>query len=196
MKTINYKNALWIIIAIVLLLFVIRWNVTESEFDVKFVFDTMGNSVTVVSFIGCVFCKYLWKLNFFRKWLVLIPDLNGEWEGVIDSDSIQPITYKECKGKPTTLIIKQSLFKISCVMMTDEMKSYSMNEGFIINGENQKYQLMYSYQSTPNLPHYISPIHYGTALYELRNQYDVNEMEGIYWTGRKTTGKISLKRKL
>lgn len=195
MKTINYKNALWIIITLILLVFTIRWKVTESVFNTKFVFESMGQSVTVVSFIGFIFCRYLWKFKIFRKWLVLIPDLNGEWEGVINSDYLQPITFKECKDKPTTLIIKQSLFKVSCVMKTDEMKSYSMNEGFIINEENQKYQLIYSYQSDPNLPPFISPMHYGTALYELENQYDVEEMKGKYWTDRKTTGTIFLKRK-
>ena len=195
MKTINYKNALWMIIALVVLVFAIRWKVTESEFNTKFVFESMGHSVTGISFIGCVFCKYLWKFKIFRKWLVLIPDLNGEWEGVINSDSIQPITFKECKNKKTCLIVKQSLFKISCVMKTDEMMSHSINAGFIINEENQKYQLIYSYLSTPKLPHYISPVHFGTVLYELENQYDVNEMEGNYWTGRQTTGTISLKRK-
>ena len=48
-----------------------------------------------------------------------------------------------------TLTIKQSLFKISCIIKTDESESRSKTASFSIDLDNQVEQLIYTYQNIP-----------------------------------------------
>lgn len=173
----------------------INWLIDGKSFTLMFVIDTIGISVTVITIISAFFSTYFWRLRIFRKWLVLIPNLNGKWTGTIESDWINPETQERVASIPTELTIKQSLFKISCMMKTGEMKSTSINGGFNINPDNQEYQLLYTYMSVPK--QYIqghSPIHYGTMLFDMDKNYNVSKMFGNYWTGRKTGGFISVEK--
>ena len=84
---------------------------------------------------------------------------------------------------------------ISCVMKTPQMKSSSMIAQIVIDEENQKYQLVYSYQSEPNQNlQKESRIHFGTAKLDMNDQYDVSELKGLYWTNRETDGMLHLER--
>lgn len=193
MKVINLKNALYIIVLITAIVLIAKIFINDSTLDLKVFMDAISLSVAVNSALSILFCKTLWKLKIFQKWLVLIPNLNGKWEGQIDSDTTDPITYEDCKGIQTELIIKQTLFSISCVMKTNEMTSRSVSANFIIDAENQKQQLVYTYQSVPKQTvQYWSPIHFGTAVYDLDDPYQVNTLDGNYWTGRRTMGCIKL----
>ena len=193
MKVINWKNALYIIVSITAIVLIVKFFANDLVLEFEVFIAAISLSVTINSVLSILFCKTLWKLKIFQKWLVLIPNLNGKWEGQIDSDAIHPFTYEDCKGIKTQLIIKQTLFSISCVMKTNEMTSRSVSANFIIDAENQRQQLVYTYQSIPKQTvQYWSPIHFGTALYDLDDPYQVNTLDGNYWTGRRTTGCIKL----
>lgn len=193
MKAINWKNALYIISGVIVAILVVKLMLNDMIITFNLIIDVISLSVTIISIISFLFCKTLWKLKIFQKWLVLIPNLNGKWEGTIDSTAIDPWKLEDCKNIKTKLIIKQTLFSISCYMKTDQMSSRSLSADFIIDEKNQKQQLIYTYQSIPKQTvQYWSPIHFGTVLYDLDDPYQVNALDGNYWTGRGTMGCIKL----
>jgi len=134
-----------------------------------------------------IFTFWLWRCKFLQGWLVPFPDLNGTWEGRIQTDKgITPGSI------PVILSIKQTFGHISCVMHTAEMKSRSYLEGFWIDSEEQIRKLCYSYTSKPkaSLRDRSTP-HDGTILFKIIGN-PVNKLEGEYWTQRQTTGAITL----
>lgn len=148
--------------------------------------------VTVDLFLIGVFVKWAWKWRIFKDWLVPFPDLQGTWQGIIMSSWVDPKTNDRVAPIPCILSIKQSFTKISCVMRTMEMASYSFAEDFRIEADNQIRQFCYSYTSRP-LPSVTdrSPIHEGTIIFTIIGK-QVKKLSGYYWTARKTTGEVEL----
>jgi hypothetical protein len=134
-----------------------------------------------------IFTVWLWRWNLLQVWLVPFPDLNGTWQGYIQTN------WKDANGRapgpiPTILTIKQSFGRISCVMRTEEMESHSYIEGFCIDKDAQVRRLCYSYTSRPkaSLRERSTP-HDGSILFNIIGK-PVNKLEGEYWTQRQTTG--------
>lgn len=140
------------------------------------------------------FTRWAWRWSFWRGWLVPFPDLNGTWEGHINSK------WKGPQGEiaapiPAILTVRQRFNHISCVMRTGEMTSYSYVEGFCIEPDNQVRRLAYSYSSKPNLDvRHRSPLHDGTMLLDLIGD-PVRKLQGEYWTQRGTVGTVTLRLK-
>ena len=132
-----------------------------------------------------------WKIKRLNGWLVPFPNLNGTWEGTIQT------TWKHEDGTipgpiPVILTVKQSFTRISCVMRTGEMTSRSHFADFWIDGDEQLRNLGYSYTSVPSaLIVDRSPAHDGTVTFEIIGD-PVTKLKGTYWTARKTTGEITL----
>jgi hypothetical protein len=139
-----------------------------------------------------VFVKWAWKWRFFHEWLVPFPNLGGTWKGSIKSSWVNPETKERLAPIPCILTIKQSFLKISCVMRTNEMTSYSFGEDFRLEGDRQIRQLCYSYTSRP-LPLVTerSPAHEGTIIFTIIGK-PVRKLSGQYWTARNTKGEIEL----
>lgn len=189
MKVINIKICLYIVVFLVVITVYINCKRYNGFIDVGFWWNCITQSATILLIFSFMFTTILWRLKIFQNWLVLVPDLNGIWEGEIQSDWTQPDTNRKLEPIPAQLIIKQSLFHISCVMRTNEMISYSVSFGYILDRENQQKQLCYTYVS---MPHQIiqekSRMHYGTVLFNIYGK----QMDGDYWTGRNTTGCIKM----
>ena len=147
--------------------------------------------VTVDLFFIGFFIKWGWRCKWLQGWLVPFPDLNGTWQGKIQTN------WKDTQGNtpgpiPVILTINQSFIRISCVMRTAEMESHSYVEGFCIDRERQVRQLCYSYTSKPkaSLRDRSTP-HDGTIIFNIIGK-PVHKLEGEYWTQRQTLGTITL----
>lgn len=193
MKNINIKYTVYILAGITGTAWFSIGLVSGIDFSDFWSFIKLLPTVVMVDlvFIG-FFLKWAWKWNFLHDWLVPFPNLEGTWEGVIRSSYIDAATKNKVAPIPCILSIKQSYNKISCVMRTREMTSYSFGEEFRIEGDNQIRQLCYSYTSKP-LPSVTdrSPIHEGTIIFEIIGK-PAKKLFGNYWTARKTTGEIEL----
>jgi hypothetical protein len=162
--------------------------------DMKYLVDFMRpipNVVTVDLLLVGFFMKWGWSWKRLQGWLVPFPDLNGTWQGYIQTN------WKDAEGKtpgpiPTILTIKQSFGRMSCVMRTGEMESHSYLEGFCIDKDAQVRQLCYSYTSKPkaSLRERSTP-HDGSILFNIIGT-PVHKLEGEYWTQRQTTGTVTL----
>jgi hypothetical protein len=193
-QNVNFKAALYIILVIALTVFIINYWLCEKQFSVSYIYNSLSKSITVILIIIFLFNKYLWKYRIFKKWLVLIPNLNGKWKGSIYSNWVNSETKEKIASIETTLSISQSLFHINCAMESSEMKSNSITANFIIDEDNQILKLSYVYMSEPNQnARSRSQIHYGTIIFDiLKSENNKIELKGNYWTDRETTGTINL----
>lgn len=139
-----------------------------------------------------LFIKWGWKWKYFKNQLVPFPDINGTWQGIIQSNWVNPETGKVPGPIPTILTIKQSFTHISCVMRTAEMTSYSFAEEFKLDKDRQIMQLVYTYTSKPHLSVADrSTPHDGSITFNIIGA-PVTKLKGQYWTDRRSTGEISL----
>ena len=195
MKTVNLKNALKIVLAISVLCFVVKWLLSDRSISFTYILNSFNLSVTINTFISLVFIKWGWKFKVFRGWLVLVPNLNGLWKGSLRSSWIDPVKLEPYYTDDVCLNIRQTLFSISCVMTTAQMSSYSITANILIDNENQRKQLIYSYQSEPKQDlQGHSRIHYGTTKLDLNDVVNPTELSGSYWTNRETSGVLLLEK--
>lgn len=192
MKNLNMKPFLYILSAFsVLVLFVAA---LVQGFDLRNFLDVLRLIPIVATADGIayfIFTIWLWRWKRLQGWLIPFPDLNGTWQGEIQSN------WKDAEGKtlgpiPAILTVKQSFGRMSCVMRTSEMESHSYLEGFCIDKDAQVRQLCYSYTSRPKatLRDRSTP-HDGTILFNIIGQ-PIRKLEGEYWTQRQTTGTVTL----
>jgi len=193
MKHLNAKRmslALFVVFAVcfILVAFLEGKDVTDLWTALKIAYKTIPPVLLVAGF----FVSYAWRWKIFHDWFVPFPDLNGTWQGVIQTTWVNPETGKAPSPIPVTLTIQQSFIKISCVMRTAEMTSRSYLAGFWLDNDEQVRMLGYSYHGKP-LPTVAdrSQPHEGTVVFEMVGR-PVSKLKGIYWTARKTTGEVEL----
>jgi hypothetical protein len=193
MKNLNIKYLVYLLLGISGVAWFCIGVISGVDLSKFFDFIKLLPKVAVVDlfFIG-IFVKWAWKWRILEGWLVPFPNLEGTWQGTIISSWVNPKNSEKVSPIPCILSIKQSFTKVSCVMRTAEMVSYSCGEEFKIEGDNQIRQLCYSYTSKP-LPSVNdrSPIHDGTIVFSIIGK-PVKKLSGHYWTARKTTGEIDL----
>lgn len=147
-------------------------------------------TIPVVLLVVGLFVKYMWCWKIFRGWLVPFSDLNGTWQGTIQTTWKNPETGEVPGPIPVILTIKQTFTRMSCVMRTAEMTSRSFLADFWLDGDEQIRKIGYSYHSSPNpTVRHRSEAHDGSAVFEIIGN-PVTKLKGIYWTGRNTTGEL------
>ncbi len=193
MKNLNSK----IFVGLLLVISVVVWIILLliSGMPLCFSWDAFKKLPTVLSFdlllLG-LFVKCFWKAKCFYKWLVPFPDLNGTWQGSIQTAWKNPETGEIPGPIPVILTIKQSFTHINCVMRTAEMTSRSYLADFWLNDDEQIRMLGYSYHSKP-LPSVQnrSHPHDGTMIFNVIGD-PVEKLKGTYWTERQTKGEVVL----
>lgn len=193
MKNINLKYALFAIIGVSIVVFfglTLVFKIDEITF-IKTI-KLLPKVVTIDLILIAIFSSFLWKLRIFKGWLVPFPNLNGTWKGTIQTTWVDPKTNERPAPIPAILTIKQSFFKISCVMRTGEMTSRSIISDFVLDKDNQMKRLIYSYDSNPiQTVKERSPQHCGTMVFDIVEEKK-KKLIGEYWTWRKTTGNIEM----
>jgi hypothetical protein len=149
-------------------------------------------TVPLLLAIASLFVLYAWRWRIFRNWLVPFPDLNGSWQGTIQTTWENPQTHETPDPIPVILTIKQTFVAISCVMRTAEMISRSYFADFWIDSSQQIRRLGYCYQSSPlpSAQHRSAP-HDGTMIFEVIGN-PAEKLTGVYWSSRTTAGEVNL----
>lgn len=156
--------------------------------DINMFWEDVTTTITIVTFICTLFVSWAWKWKIFQNWLVPFPCLSGKWSGEINS------TYNlGNKSVPIEVLIRHNFFNIQIKIKTSESSSISTCGSFDIDEDRGLKQLIYSYQNNPKATvRNRSEIHYGTTRLEISN--DSKTLEGEYWTSRKTTGDMLIKK--
>ena len=192
MKNLHLKRfslLIFIFFSLFFCFFAFSGKTVKDLWDIIFIaYKTIPALVIAIGF----FVGYAWRWRIFRGWLVPFPDLNGTWQGTIQTTWKNPETDEIPGPIPVILTIKQSFIRISCVMRTAEMTSRSYLADFWLNGDEQIRKLGYSYHSAP-LPSVKnrSQPHDGTIVFEIITT-PIKKLKGVYWTSRPTTGEVTL----
>jgi hypothetical protein len=173
-------------IALFLIIAFFRDNLSFRNLDT--IWEDITTTITIVTLICTLFVTWAWKWEIFQGWLVPFPCLSGKWEGEIKS------TYNsENNSISVRVVIKHHFFIIQIKIKTNESSSISTCGSFDIDEDRGLRQVIYSYQNNPKaIVRGRSEIHYGTTRLEIND--DANVLEGEYWTSRKTTGDIILRK--
>lgn len=149
---------------------------------------------TFLAFIFNQVWRWLWRrLPFLNR--VFFPDLNGVWIGHLKSTWIDPETGKPKSPIASTITIRQSLFDISIKQKTGESDSYSLIVIPEAIPKADRYRLWYSYSNRPKAEFaYRSCNHDGIAWLEINVAEEPDLLEGQYFTARRTTGDLSVRR--
>jgi len=177
--------------------FIVIWSVilfaTNTPLKINFeAIKKLPEVVTVYTVLFFVFTKWVWRIPQLQGWLVPFPDLEGTWEGTLKTTWIDPKTKKTPVPIPLILVIRQSFNSINCVMYTKESNSYSTTANFMNDDESGIKRLSYVYTNRPDASiRDRSAVHDGAAILTIVSK-PKRELEGEYWTSRKTTGSINL----
>ena len=163
---------------------------------VPFTWDALKEIPTAAGYVGTIvflFAQWGWRIPIFRGWLVLVPDLNGTWKGKLTSTWIDPKTQKSVPPIDGYLVIRQSLIKISCVLLTKESKSSSRAATILIDEDHQSKVLEFTYSNAPRVSvQYRSTAHDGATVLDIVTK-PKRKLIGKYWTDREpsaTKGEI------
>lgn len=151
-------------------------------------------SAAVVWVCWLLFKNWLWKMPVLRYWLVKIPDLNGSWQGEMQSTWKDPSTKENVPPIQITAKITQTLTEISVDFQTGEMDSQSVVATMHCDPHRRTTDIKYIYLSEPDATvRKRSELHYGAAKMDVKQAKDGSQMlRGNYWTSRETTGTIEL----
>lgn len=193
MVTYNIRSFAFTIIGLVFCTYIIIFLSTQNLQSIDFnkALTDILSTISINVVLWTLFIKWGWKWKLFYPWLVPFPNLSGEWEGGLKSN------WKEKSLDPilTEISITQTFLNVQVKIRTNESRSRSIVASFDIDKDRGLEQLIYSYINIPKpIVRKRSEIHYGSTLLTF-NGFKVNELEGQYWTDRKTTGEIKLKRK-
>ena len=195
MKNIRRETQIWLQIISFVVIWAVVLYLTDTGFSINVeALKKLPEVVTLYTLLYLGFAKWGWRWRVFQGWLVPFPDLEGTWEGTVQT------TWQDASGSmmPATtvfLVIKQSYSSVSCVMHSKESISHS-NAAMISEDENSGLKkLSYNYTNTPRvMVRDRSVVHDGAAILRIIND-GARALEGEYWTNRKSTGEINVRFK-
>lgn len=152
----------------------------------------LPDAVTIFVVVSFAFTKWFWRRQLFKGWLVRLPDLEGTWEGTLQSTWISPETNQGIPPLRMILVIRQNFSSISCTMFTKESDSFSRAAQIVVEEDTGAVTLSYNYTNRSKATiRDRSPIHDGAAHLKIV-MVPSPMLEGEYWTGRRTTGQMKL----
>lgn len=187
--SINLKYATPVLLGILLAIWLVVLQVHRVPLGItvealKTIPDAAGYATILIG----IFSKWLWHLRIFRGWLVTVPNLNGTWKGKITSTWIDKTTGTVKPPIDAYIVIRQSLFQLSCVLMTKEAPSYSKAVSLKTDPQHDHTTLDYIYSSSPKYSvHHRSTAHEGACSLDVISR-PKPRLIGRYWTDRETKG--------
>ena len=194
METIKKEVVLWACIVAMLLIWVLILQATGTPLSINLeALKKLPDAVTVFVILSFIFTKWLWRSQFFRGWLVRVPDLQGTWEGELQSTWENPETKQGIPPLRMFLVVRQTFSTVSCTLFTKESESYSRAAQIAVEEETGAISLSYNYTNRSKVAlRGRSPIHDGAAHLKVVT-LPARMLEGEYWTGRCTTGQMKLR---
>jgi len=193
MRNLNPKPFAYLLFVAFAICLILVALVTGHEItDIKSALIASYKTIPILLGLTLLFTAFGWRWKPLQGRLVPFPDLNGTWQGHLQTTWNYTKTGEVPGPIPMILTIKQSFTKISCVMRTAEMTSRSYLAGFWIDSDEQVRMLGYCYTSKPSVTvAERSKPHDGTIIFEIVGS-PVSKLRGTYWNGRKSTGDVTL----
>jgi len=191
----NVRQEIWIWVQVLTFVavwvFVLKITNTELKINVE-ALRTLPEVVFFYAILYQIFKKWGWRLPFLQGWLVPFPDLQGTWQGTLQTTWKDPNTGQTPSPISMILVIRQSFESISCVLYTKESPSYSNTASLTEDDSSGIKKISYIYTSKPNvMVRDKNAMHDGAAILNIVSK-PKKSLEGEYWTSRETTGSMSL----
>lgn len=152
------------------------------------------SAVSLIMFFIYLLNEFLWKYIFF-KWLIDVPNLNGRYEGTLES-SYKDRTTKANITKKCVIEIVQNASKITINSYyadedgTETSNSESFSEE-IIKKDSSSYNLYYFFKNDANTLSNGLSDHSGACKLTFHPQK--KELKGVYFNNRPYKGNIFVK---
>lgn len=185
---------IWITIGIII--FFITLLIKGFSLNIGLIISAISAGGATLLIEALVFKKFIWKKkpDIFYPWLCSIPHLGGTWEGELISDYVYPETGQKGEPIPAKLEIKHDFDSLKVKLETGQSFSSSYVSDIWTDEAERKY-LCYTYYNDADYNRDNNPNHDGTAKLRVNKDSKGNLiLEGHYFTGRKTTGKMCFKR--
>ncbi|KAB8033587.1 hypothetical protein [Fluviispira multicolorata] len=184
------------IISFILFIIIKNLNYTDLENSYKELISIILSSITIAILFKYLFTKFIWKYIPYSFKLFGVPYLEGDWEGSIETTYQENESSNLSKNKDINVKITQpDIFIIKVTLSTNGSISHSYGEYIEVKEDGSIY-LNYSYCNDQDATvREKSPIHYGSARCKLEIKEDLLNLNGNYWTDRKTTGVIRLQKR-
>lgn len=184
-------------IATIIILAAVVWGLALRFFGVELSWDyakPFAVTLFVVTSALALFDWVLWRWIPFR-YFHGVPDISGEWIVTLQSSYVQPNTNQPSAAISGKATVAQTFSTLSIRIHTDTSNSFLHAERIIRHGDGVC-EVYGVYQSDPSihLRGTVSEIHYGAFRYQLIGD-PPTEMNGQYWTDRKTSGSLIFRRK-
>jgi hypothetical protein len=151
------------------------------------------DAITVFIVILFIFTQWVWRWPIWQGWLIRYPNLQGTWQGTLQTTWKNPETGQTPGAIPLVLVIKQTFDGISIVMYTQESTSYSSAAMLSEDDGSGIKRVSYNYTNNPDITiRQRSAIHHGAAILRIVEEEKKRLLVGEYWTSRNTAGNISL----
>jgi hypothetical protein len=191
----SYKKISWFIVFLiglsVFLSYIISLLLKYFRIEIPFYIDLPLATPAIFYILFEIFDRYAWKWSIF-KWIRIVDfdDLNGVWEGVINSSYDNFLSNIQSR-----LDITQKATSIKIKATFNNSKSISVHESFVFSEIDQSTALYYFFRNEPssNAPETMS-IHEGSVKLIYSKQED--KLAGYYFSGRDRNnhGNIDVKR--
>lgn len=194
MKNIKHEVSVWVQLVTFVGLWVCILYATRTGFVINAEsVKKLPEVVTAYLVLHFAFTKWAWRWPVFRGWLVPFPDLQGTWQGELQTTWGDPESGRVPEPIPVTVCIRQTFSSLSVVIFTAESMSYSTAASLSEADDTGLKRLIYTYTNTPRVGvRERSIVHDGAAVLRIVRG-PVRTLEGEYWTNRKSTGDLRLK---
>ena len=98
MKRININNGALSSALLILFLTSFICLIISDEIALWTILIKLPTAFTIYGAILIIFTKWLWKSSIFKEWLVLIPNLSGEWTGKLNTTYQDSETGKKMRS--------------------------------------------------------------------------------------------------
>ena len=156
-------------------------------------FSIEGFFVPITFVIGAIsvalilFDHFGWRLPVVSR-LISRPDLRGTWTGTLDSDHIGAR-----EAIKVVMVVHQTFSDLKMRLFTPESKSLTTTANIVVEPD-KRISVVNVYRNDPRLDLQArSRPHRGT-LEVMVEGAEGDRLTGEYWTDRKTTGRVALRR--
>src|SRR2546421_6394497 len=116
MRNIRREVVIWINLVTIVVTWVILIFLSTGGLKITWeAVKLLPEVVTIYTILYLIFVTWVWRLPFLQGWLVTYPDLQGTWQGTVQT-TWQADTDKNVPPIPVILVIKHSFNFVGCVM--------------------------------------------------------------------------------
>jgi len=144
-------------------------------------------AVVVVLLALAAWDNWLWRLPLVQRVASVPRDIRGTWKGDLDS-FWKDDTGSSSPKKTAYLVVRQSAWRVSVVLLTDESRSASSLATVSSGGMTPSLDYMYLNRPDSRFEE-RSRIHHGSASLDIVG-LPANRLRGRYWTNRDSRGEL------